>query len=767
MYTPPLSRTPSPPPVIFSEMTAASSSNVNSIPQVNGQSTQERQESSSLSEWWSLKELDFDRAYINTLSPLVGASLWEDLPTCKSIAPSLVGASPWKDIPAFAIITGRNGSGKSQLLNWIQHTLKLKGDVSFVNDCFEARFFRSQHDPFKTPSQSDDSLSALLTKLQTIETHYMMEGISENHIFTREKLLRPSYWEELNLLLQQNKINLRIQGGSKHISCSRKQQNDQEVSIPLQDLSSGEKLVIDIFCWQHFLQLNGDPESKVRHAKIVDVILLDEPDRHFDPDLCKVFMTCLQHMAKKNKIQIIMTTHRTDTLAYAPEGSIFTIKRNMMNGGPAKIELTSRLSALFRLTPNLRELTSSHIKIHTESHDDATFYERIYTHLLTLSEEVREKNKNQAVPKKEILSRRFQLSFYSQALDNQGAGGGCAIIPPTVQRDMLALDNLDARSTTKTLIPRRASYPLGLLDADTDLDATLKIRADSTRIKPAFTSIKPQLFFTKRYSLENYVYDPVFLFSFLSEEEIKYWFTKNESIVQAIACHQIIKDLKKLPLQKQLQEKLDGYFRYFIDQFIAIKVMNLKKLERFNFAISREDYSKLYGYLSFDKAQEKAQIVTSKEKVNVLTQLVEDLDISFSSDETDQGKHQIIINKLMQAQCKKIEILSPDGSQTYHIQYPGFFIYARGHNLEEFIQKTFVKNEDEEGNNFKKWLINKIAISPEPLTLPMDLVDVIRNLNTRVREQANAVMKPSFSPLQTDNLSKSEKATTSSSNTEN
>ena len=789
----------------------------------------------------------------------------------ESLAPSLVGAHSWENIPPFAIITGANGVGKSQLLSHIRasllpltkegghcllykpssliqnasdgsyqesfldyHELKSRANLEYVDIpdteigktklIIEIRQILQETSTNKTPPGRFDKIAwtawrfanenegrvlntitdeeiwqcyvrpSVVSLSSNANVFNLLEDIFWSYYLNRLNLKRtyasreyyatlyslyeeeypdkksgmtcdhirqnPQYfdnlldyvvrknigippWEEINLLFKHNNLDLRVDCGPFN---SEEQMSDTRIEyiffrrdnkrIDSKQLSSGERLILEMLTWQYYnsgLSSNSDKKAEVMG---VDIILLDEPDRHFDPDLCKLFMSCLKHISEKNKIQIIMTTHRTDTLAYAPEGSIFTIKRE--GDSPARIEATPRLNALFRLTPNLRDITNFHIKVYTESHDDATFYERVYRQLLTLSAKQREKGKMSLEIKPTILSRRFQLSFYSLAMVKTGDGGGCDAITKTVVRDIEALKNMDEFDgndecySKKIAIPREITYPFGVVDADRDLDKDRNILPTATRIQPILDQIKPQIVFTKRYSLENYLYDPALLFSLLSEQEINDWFTKDDDFREyARACYLALpkSNVKTIIDVTSIQAAFDNYFRYFLEKFISSEKQRT----------DAEKYNLSYGYLTRFIAQPKANTV--KEFI-FIDQLMADLNIHFTNQETEEEKRKKIVDGLMkksQTEEEKIKIFTPDGLKSYSIEYPDFFIYARGHTLENFLHLHFIcaANESPGRITFKKWLINKIAVSPKPLTLPVDLVNLIRELNRNVRAQAH------------------------------
>jgi ankyrin repeat protein len=844
----------------------------------------------------SIADLDV-KQLISVLSHPIKELTFEEN-AVKSFAPSLQHAQKWENIPRFAVVTGRNGSGKSQLLKYIHHSLgshilcidklsqsstpprlftehhytmiypELKSEnarrkliaqvkntnLEFVSEEAKLIAQKIQQERLNIADVSDEDILQYRAQIAVLDPHtyiipyfdissltkifaayndkkealineYLQNPkeflfpawcigrkIQENEnqldIFNQEnkstlellaksvieKEIGPPPWLDLQALLKENiQENFELDYKSDTL-LFKKKVNDTKVTIHgLSKLSDGERLIIEMFYWQYYIQGLSSNDTQKALIEKPKVILLDEPDRHFDPELSKIFMKCLTKLSDKHNIQVIMTTHRTDTLAYAPEGSLFTIKRDKINNS-ANIKPTNRLHALFKLTSNLREITNFHVKVYTESLDDATFYEKIYHQLLRISEakrKIRTATPDGLVHKpREILSRRFQLSFYSVAMDKLGGGGGCHVIPPAVQRETLALDNID-RAETENFVKRKIEYPFGLIDADYDVE-----KLNPTRIKSSFNDIKPRLLYTKRHSLENYIYDPAILFSLLNETDIEEMnsmlqhgeedIKQNNNMLKklAIDCRQSL----KVGPNNAVQKAFDAYFRYFLDKFISVQEKSVES-----------DYLQNYRYLNPDrkpdqktknkggkgKSKEKKdfseflsvyrntfnippaikdeEIIKSVEgnvtqtlqkfnkrkdgyadnRINTRKYLKEDLTVFFKR----QVEESEIVETLLNAGARDIEVFSPDGTKKYTIRYPGFFIFARGHNIEDFFQKTFISKGDQNIRaHFKKWLIDKV-IAIDGLFLPIDLVDIIVELDRKVTNHANTVMKPQKPPL--------------------
>lgn len=89
--------------------------------------------------------------------------------------------------------------------------------------------------------------------------------------------------------------------------------------IDIDDLSSGEKEIFNIFVRFHQMRPNGA------------VILFDEADAHLHPDLERRYLQELRRLAKGN--QVILTTHSPEMMIAAGSESLFTIHKEPDNLG--------------------------------------------------------------------------------------------------------------------------------------------------------------------------------------------------------------------------------------------------------------------------------------------------------------------------------------------------------------------------------------------------------------------------------------------------
>jgi hypothetical protein len=87
-----------------------------------------------------------------------------------------------------------------------------------------------------------------------------------------------------------------------------------------------------------------------------EIVLLDEPDKHLDPKLCKLFMKVIRDVLLN--IQVIMTTTH--------DGELFVIE---MKGHDsiARIRLIRKMLTMAKLSRYAREFMGFQVKVYTES----------------------------------------------------------------------------------------------------------------------------------------------------------------------------------------------------------------------------------------------------------------------------------------------------------------------------------------------------------------------------------------------------------------
>jgi ABC-type multidrug transport system ATPase subunit len=215
-----------------------------------------------------------------------------------------------------------------------------------------------------------------------------------------EKSIGSPPWKKINEILDTYGFKYRVELRSDYTNSNTDEnftlvKNLEEGFAPVKfsELSAGEKMMLELMSWLfYFHGVSIDGKNRA-HTKNVDILLLDEPDRHLDPDLCGLLYKVIdKEFVKKNHIQVFITTHRLDTIVLAPENSIYTM-------GEGSLE-HDKISAVDRMTKNMiapainsrsaASILSGSTKLTTikdvnyvlvEDEDDVKFYNIIYQKL--------------------------------------------------------------------------------------------------------------------------------------------------------------------------------------------------------------------------------------------------------------------------------------------------------------------------------------------------------------------------------------------------
>ncbi|MET4107281.1 ATP-binding protein [Hymenobacter sp. UYP22] len=109
-----------------------------------------------------------------------------------------------------------------------------------------------------------------------------------------------------------------------------------------------------------------------------DILLLDEPDAHLHPSMTKQFFNVVYDvLVKKHGVKVIMTTHSPSTVALAPEAddcSIYELRKD-----PTLLsKVNSREEAINSLTEGMVLVMPSTRTVLIEGKDDKPFYQALY-----------------------------------------------------------------------------------------------------------------------------------------------------------------------------------------------------------------------------------------------------------------------------------------------------------------------------------------------------------------------------------------------------
>lgn len=332
----------------------------------------------------------------------------------------------------------------------------------------------------------------------------------------------PTPWSILNDIFNSHGINFSFKGIDNLREFTKYNyydfpllKNGTNEVIPIDKLSSGESqiigLIVRLFLTKYFSESLIYPE----------LIILDEPDANLHPELTKLFVDVLtETFVKKLGIKIIMTTHSPTTVALCPDESIFEMK----NGADTSLRHIGKDAALKILTAKIPFLSvdyRNHRQVFTESPDDVLFYQTIY----------------------EKLSRQFTYPKKIYFISYSFGQGNCDQVNKVVS-DLNEAGNENC---------------YGIVDWDDkvrDLHCNVKVHGNK-----------------KRYSLENYLFDPIYVLIFLIRNEYS-------PALNELGISKSDNELDILKWEEaRLQEVADWYFEKYYSKYPIQRSKSLDKVE--------------------------------------------------------------------------------------------------------------------------------------------------------------------------------------------
>ncbi len=299
-----------------------------------------------------------------------------------------------------------------------------------------------------------------------------VKGHTEISFLTKEEFentFGEAPWEFVNKIIKEANLDYHINSpANSHRDAPfelKLVNNYNEAEIQFGDLSSGEKVLMSLALALY--NSNFDIEFP-------KILLMDEPDASLHPSMSKKFLDVIQQVfVNEKKVKVIITTHSPSTVALSPEESIFIVNRTGV-----RIEKANKDKALKILTsgvPSFSVNYENRRQVFVESHYDVAYYEKMYHQL------------------SDFLIPEISLSFISSGESRTDKNG-------------IKVSNCDqVINITETLRNAGNKFVSGIIDWDSSHTSSEKVKVLGNG---------------NRYSIENYILDPLLVGALLLREKI-------------------------------------------------------------------------------------------------------------------------------------------------------------------------------------------------------------------------------------------------------
>lgn len=267
----------------------------------------------------------------------------------------------------------------------------------------------------------------------------------------------PQPWELLNNILEKCKFKYQFEGVNhvlfsefEPINIGLHNPSTLEV-VNTNDLSTGEKKILSLACSIF------STDFYKKSLELPELLLLDEPDAFLHPQMVKMLLDVLaENFIQNLGVKVILTTHSPTTIALSPEESIYQIT-NQPGTSLTKISKDSALNLLTSFIPTLSIDYRNHRQIFVEGPNDRYFYNTIFSKL--------------------SLRIEYDYKLYFISRDLSGKDSSSSVL-----------------DTVKHIREAGIKSAFGIIDWDTTNTSTDSIKVHGEK---------------SRYSLENYLFDPI------------------------------------------------------------------------------------------------------------------------------------------------------------------------------------------------------------------------------------------------------------------
>lgn len=397
------------------------------------------------------------------------------------------------DLPDFCILTGRNGSGKSHLLEAIanRQISKVVSDGKTLTNIFHVGYnaLNPQINDRCESQQLVQAASSSWSQISQVIQHYKINFLGKRvfkDIFNeyiiphsgqnpqRDSVLRvvfkktdkypviddesfikkfgPAPWSLINEILKRAKLPYEFPSpglSNPELAYTLKLIDiTTGKNISVNDLSSGEKVLMSLA-----LAIYNVGEGGVRP----ELLLLDEPDAPLHPQYSHLMIeTLIETIVKRAGVKVVMTTHSPTTVAIAPDNSVYEINREEKI--PAMISPGKAVTVLTQGIDFLRVSYEKRRQVFVESKYDVEYFEKLF----------------------DALNRRRKFNYQPIFMEPHSGTSNCTDVIDIVDKLRIAGNDL----------------VWGIIDFDAS-----NVSRDTILV----------LGEGKRYAIENYLLDPLYV----------------------------------------------------------------------------------------------------------------------------------------------------------------------------------------------------------------------------------------------------------------
>jgi len=363
--------------------------------------------------------------------------------------------------------------------------------------------------------------------------------------------------------------------------------NKNGTKIKFDDLSSGEQVIISIA----FSIYNTN--SEFPYPKI---LLMDEPDASLHPSMIKYFLNVVEEVFVKDKgIKVIMTTHNPTTVALAPKDSIYT----MIDSKPY-IQSNTRDAALKILTEGVPSFSINYEnrrQIFVESPYDVKYYERLYA---ILSPKLKPEISLNFIASGDVQKNEFGVGKHS-------------------------CDNV--KEITTLMRGYGNNFIWGIIDWDRNTEMP----------ECQFVSV---LGWKQRYSIENYLFDPLLVAALLLREK---YIDREELGLSADETYIDLKTFDSQKLQAIADNILDKLHPFLTDKealaiegYTEVTLLNNLKINLPNWFLLHQGHKLEEAYIkAFDELKTSKKNKEELLKLEIINKVIDDIPDLMSVDILD------------------------------------------------------------------------------------------------------------------------------------